>query len=607
MGASLEPGWRERNFRMVRVMARLKPGVTPEALRAELGELLRRTVSEEPPQFVTMRKDMEVRIVPLRQWLSGDVSRLVWVLQAAVAMVLLIGCLNVANLQIARGAGRRREIAMRTALGAGRGRIARQLLTEALLLSAIGAAAGLVIAYGSTGLLRRFLPANIHLADSIRIDRRVLAFTLGLAVLSGIVTGLAPFAAVARTRLHDTLKEGTSRATAAAAHRRLHHALVITEVAIAMVLLAGSGLLMRSFLHMAALDPGFDPKGLLTMRLALPERKYPNSARAGFYRQLLERAGAIPGVRSVAIGGGLPVVGTRALAGIWPADRTSPPPGGRPSLPVAGISPEYFQTLGIPLIEGRSFADTVRQDGPAFTIVNRALAGQFFPGEPALGKKIAIAGPDNLSEIVGIAGDVRQQGLRMADVPTVYVPYQQLPEPEVFLILRSELPSPALIAAASGAVRAIDPDVPVFDVASMQDRLGEALSTQRANMTLMSIFAGLALLLATVGIFGVIAYQVSGRSLEFGIRMAVGARPSDVLKIVLGHGMILALVGIAIGLGAALAAGRALRSLLFEVRPDDPWALAAAAFLFACVAAVACYLPARRAIRVDPAVALRHE
>src|SRR5581483_12014606 len=607
MGTSLEPGWRERNFRLLRVMAHLKAGVTTEALRAEFADLLRRTASEEPPQFVTMRRDMEVRVVPLRQWLSGDVSRLVWVLQAAVGMVFLIACLNIANLQIARGVARRKEIALRAALGAGRGRIARQLLTEALLLSSIGAAAGLAIAYGSTGLLRRFLPANVHLADSIRIDHRVLAFTLVITVFAGIVTGLAPFLAAARTRLHETLKEGTSRATAAAAHHRLHHTLVAAEVAIAMVLLAGSGLLMRSFLHMASLDPGFDPNGVLTMRIALPERKYPNSAQAGFYRQLLERAGAIPGVRSAAIGGGLPMVGTRALAGVWPADRPSPPPGGRPSLPVASVSPQYFQTLGIPLLEGRAFTSADPLDNPGITIVNRALSRQFFWGEPALGKKIAITGPDNLSEIVGIADDVRQQGLRLAAVPTVYVPYQQFLEPEVFLILRSELPSPALLAAAREAVRALDPDVPLFDVATMQDRLVTALSTQLANMTLMSIFAALALLLAAIGIFGVIAYQVSRRSLEFGIRMALGARPADVLRIVLGNGMVMALPGIVIGLGAALAAGRALRSLLFEVKPNDPWALAAAAILFACVAAAACYLPARRAIRVDPAVTLRHE
>ncbi len=380
MGVSLKPGWREGNFRLVRVMARVRPGVTPEALRAELFDLLRRTAQEEPPQFVTMRKDMEVRVVPLRQWLSGDVSRPVLVLQAAVGMVLLIGCLNIANLQIARGIARRKEMALRAALGAGRGRITRQLLTEALLLSSLGGAAGLALAYGSTNLLRRFLPTNVHLADSIRIDHRVLAFTLAIAIVSGIITGLAPVLAATRTRLDETLKEGSSRTTEPGSHLRLHRALVIAEVAIAMVLLAGSGLLIRSFLHMASLDPGFDPDGVLTMRLALPERKYATDLeRAAFYDELLERAAAIPGVRSVAVGGGLPLIGTRALAGVWPVERPAAPPGGRPSVPIAGVTPEYFETLGIPLLEGRAFTNGDREDTPGVAIVNRVFADRFFP------------------------------------------------------------------------------------------------------------------------------------------------------------------------------------------------------------------------------------
>jgi putative ABC transport system permease protein len=608
MGVSLKPGWRERNFRLVRVIAHVRSGVTPDALRTELFELLRRTAQDEPPQFVTMRKDMEVRVVPLRQWLSGDVSRPVLVLQAAVGMVLLIGCLNIANLQIARGIARRKEMAVRAALGAGRGRIARQLLTEALLLSFLGGAAGLALAYGSTGLLRRFLPTNVHLADSIRIDRRVLVFTLAIAVLSGILTGLAPFLAAARTRLHQTLKEGANRTTEAATHPRLNRILVIAEIAVAMVLLAGSGLLIRSFLHMASLDPGFDPDGVLTMRVALPERKYATDlARAAFYDELRERAASIPGVHNVAIGGGLPLIGTRALAGVWPLERPAAPPGGRPSVPIAGVSPEYFKTLGIPLIQGRAFTDGDREDSPGVAIVNRVFADRFFPGEQAIGKRISVAGADNQHEIVGIAGNVRQQGLGAAAVPTVYVPYRRLPEPEELLILRSSLPPSALLATAAEAIRAIDPDVPVYDAATMQERLREALSSQRANMTLMGALAALALALAAVGIFGVIAYLVNGRSLEFGIRMALGAQHRDVLKMVLGHGLILALAGIAIGLGGALAATRALRALLFEVSPSDPSTLVASAVLFAVVAAAACYIPARRAVRVDPMTTLRHD
>jgi putative ABC transport system permease protein len=303
----------------------------------------------------------------------------------------------------------------------------------------------------------------------------------------------------------------------------------------------------------------------------------------------------------------LPLIGTRALAGIWPVDRPAAPPGGRPSVPIAGVSPEYFKTLGIPLIQGRAFTDGDREDSPGVAIVNRVFADRFFPGEQAIGKRISVAGTDNQHEIVGIAGNVRQQGLRAAAVPTVYVPYRRLPETEELLILRSSLPSSALLAAAAEAVRAIDPDVPVYDAATMQERLSEALSSQRANMTLMGALAALALALASVGIFGVIAYLVNGRSLEFGIRMALGAQHRDVLRMILGHGLILALAGIAIGLGGALAATRALRTLLFEVSPSDPWTLVASAALFAVVAAAACYIPARRAVRVDPMTTLRHD
>ncbi len=610
MGLSLEPGMRESDFRILHVLARRKPGVAPEALHAEFVELVRRTASEEPPQFVTMRKDMEIRLIPLRQWLTGGVSRAVLVLQAAVAMVLLIGCLNVANLQIARGIARRKEIALRTALGAGRARITRQLLTEGLLLSSVGGAAGLALGYWALNLLRSFLPASLHLADSIRIDPRVLAFTLALAIASGVVTGLAPVLAAARMRLDETLKEGSSRTTEPGSHHRLHRALVIAEVAIAMVLLAGSGLLVRSFVRMASLDPGFDAEGVLTQRVGLPARKYAtNQSWSAFSSQLLERAAALPGVQNAAVAGGLPLIGTRSGVGTWFEGRPAPPPGGRPTIPMAGVSSDYFETLRIPLLRGRTFTAADREGSPSVVIVNQAFADQFFPGQQALGKNITQGriGQNELKEIVGIVGNVRQEGLRTAAAPTIYAPYRQFPESEILLVLRSSLPPAALSTAAASAIRAIDPDVPVYDVATMLDRLAEARSTQRANMALMGMFAALALLLAAIGIFGVIAYMVNRRSLEIGIRRALGAQRSDVLKMVLGHGMILALIGIAIGLGGALAATRAMRTLLFEISPGDPSTLMASATLFAVVAAAACYIPARRAVRVDPMTTLRHD
>jgi putative ABC transport system permease protein len=614
MGLDPNPGWRERSLRLLRVIARAKAGVTPEALHAEFLDLLRHTASEEPPQFVTMRKDMEVRVIPLRQWLAGDVRPALLVLQAAVAMVLLIGCLNVANLQIARGISRRKEMALRTALGAGRARITRQLLTEGLLLGSLGGVVGLALGYWALNLMRSFLPASLHLADTIRIDPRVLAFTLAIAVASGVMSGLAPVLAATRTRLDEALKEGSSRTTEPGSHHHLHRVLVIAEVAIAMVLLAGSGLLIRSFVRMASLNPGFDPgispESVLTLRIALPARKYAtDQSRTGFYSQLVERATALPGVQNAAIGGGLPLIGTLTRVGTWFEGRAAPPPGGRPSISLAGVSSGYFQALRIPLRQGRAFNDADGEDTSRVVIVNQAFADQFFPGQDAIGKNITFAAGNDLNEIVGIAGNVRQQGLRTEASPTMYVPYRQsqFPETEMLLILRSGLPPAGLSAAAVSAVRSIDPDVPVYDVATMRDRLAEALSTQRANTALMGVFAAVALLLAAIGIFGVIAYMVSRRSLEIGIRMALGAQHQDVMKMVLGHGMILALRGITIGLIGALAATRALRSLLFETSPSDPWTLTAAAGLFAGVAAAACYIPARRAVSVDPMTTLRHD
>jgi predicted permease len=608
IGLDPSPGWHEQSLRLLRVMARLKPRVTRDAVHAELLELIRRQASEESPQFVTMRKDMEVRLIPLRERLAGDIRPALLVLQAAVGLVLLIGCLNVANLQIARGIARRKEMALRTALGAGRARLTRQLLTESLLLSLLGGGAGLALGYWALSLLRTFLPPNLHLADGIRIDPVVMSFTLAIAIMSGVVTGLAPVLAATQTRLDETLKEGSSRTTEPGSHHRLHRALVIAEVAVAMVLLAGSGLLMRSFVRMASLDPGFDPNGLLTLRIALPARKYAtDQSRAAFLSQLLERAAAIPGVRDAAIGGALPLIGGRVRAGTWVDGRPAPPLGGRPSIPVTGVSLNYFETLRIPLLDGRAITEADRDSSPHAVIVNRAFADRFFPGEDALGRNITFGGSKDLNQIVGIAGNVRQDGLRIAAEPAIYVSYRQIPESEIVLVLRSGLPQAALAATASGAVRAIDPDVPIYDVATMRDRLAEALSTQRANMVLMGMFAALALLLAAIGVFGVIAYMVNRRSLEIGIRMALGAQKTDVLKMVLGHGMILALIGIAIGLGGALAATRALRTLLFEISPSDPWTLAASAILFAGVATAACYIPARRAVRVDPMTTLRHD
>ncbi len=606
-----DPNWHDdTNFRLLRVLAHLKAGVSEGALRAEFSALVAATKSQEPPQMVTMRRDMEIRVIPLRAWLSGDVRRLVLVLQAAVLMVLLIGCANVANLQIARSISRRKEMALRLALGASRGRLIRQLLTEGLLYAAIGAIAGLAASYLATGWLRSFLPANLHLADRIHIDAVVLMFTLAIAILAGLLTGLAPVISIWRSELIEAIKTGSGRATQGLSHHRLRGALVVGEVAIAIVLLAAAGVLIHNFLHAADLDPGFQPAGVVSMRIAKPY-KDPSAAHEyrNFFTQVLEGARAIPGVETAALSTGIPPAGTLGYGGIGFEGKPAPP-GGRPSLPVNIITPDYFGTLGIPILRGRAFTAADREHSPPVAMVNQAFAEEFFPGEDALGKRIEVASRDgSWSEIVGIAGNVREQGRRPFDSMVVYVPFGQFDEFEMILSFKSSMPraASATIKAAMKAVHSADPNQAVYDVATMRERLSESISVARANMLLMGIFAGLAFLLAAIGILGVLADFVSRRSHEIGVRMALGARPRDVVAIVVREGMLLTAVGIGVGLSGSFAIVRVLRTLVSGVAVNDPATFAIVSLVFLLIAAGACYLPARRASRVDPATVLRDE
>jgi putative ABC transport system permease protein len=596
--------WRdERSFRLMRVIASVKPGVSPSALRDEFAGVLRTTASQEPPQMATMRKDMEVRVTPLRDWLTGGVRRLVLVLEAVVGMLLLIACLNVAGLQVARTASRRKEMALRAAIGAGRGRLIRQLLTESLLLAVLGGGLGLALAYLSLGPLRAFLPENLHLADGVRMDGPVLWFTLFIAILTGILSGVAPALAASHPELQEAIKQGRNHP----ARQRLQGALVIAEIAIATVLLVGCGLFVRTFVRLASVDPGFRPEGILTLRISLPAAKYPDQAHwSVFFSQLLDRARAIPGVESAAIGGGLPVIGARARAGTWFEGRPDPPPGGRPSIPTMEASIAYFQSLGIPILRGRAFLES-DDGGPPVAIVNQAFAQRFFPAENALGKRIQV-GSRTWQRIVGISGNVQQEGRGPLDPYLVYEPLSQFSESETLLVLKSSrVPPQQLVSAAAGVVRQIDPDQPVFDIATMEERLGVSRVAQRANMTLMSVFAVLALILASIGIFAVTAYFVSQRTQELGIRVALGATRSMVLKMILGRGMRLTAAGLILGIAGAFAITRALRSLLEGVQPNDPVAFSAAALLFGAVAAAACLIPAMRAARIDPIVTLRND
>ncbi len=598
------PNWQDPDhFRAVRVLVRRKPGVSLAALKQDLVSVLQATSAEEPARMVIMRKDMEVRETPLRQWLTGNVRTAVLVLQGAVAMVLLIACFNIASLQVARAIARRKEIAVRAAIGASGARLVRQLLTENLLVCGLAGFAGLLFGYISLGVLRTFLPANLHLADTLRLDATVLAYTLGITLAAGIVTGLVPALAALRTVIHDTLKE-EGRSTGSRGQRRVRGVLVVAEIAAAMVLLVGSSLLIRTFQRLASASLGFEPKGVLTLRVAPSPRKYPDAAKmAAFYARILENAQAIPGVETAAMGDGLPLIGTAGAAGISFEGRPQPPVGGRPSIPAAGVSSAYFQALKIPLLRGRLLTASDRE---AAAVVNQAFAQEFFPGEDALTKRISVGSQNQWRQIVGIVGNVKQQGRRPVDPFIVYVPIGESFAPETYLILKSSLPRSALVAAAARAVQSADPNQPVFDVATMEDRLSASLATQRANMTLMGVFAALALILATVGIFGVIAYFVNSRLQEIAIRIALGASARTVIKMVLSHGMALAAAGITVGIAGALVLTRTLGSLVEGIGTNDAVSFLASALLFAAVAAIACSLPARRASRVDPMVALRH-
>jgi predicted permease len=565
MALAADLSWHDaESFRLLRVMARLKPGVSPLALKNEFSSIVRATASQEPPQMVTMRKDMEVRILPLRDWLTGGVRQLLLVLQATLAILLLIACLNIASLQAARATSRRKEVALRAALGAGRGRLIRQLLTESMMLSILGGLLGTILGYGSLSWLRGFLPANLHLADSVQLDGTVLGFTFAIAVLTGILVGTAPALALSHPRLQTAIQEGHRPSQD---KQRLQGALVIAEVALTIVLLVGAGLFVRTFVRLASADPGFRLEGVLSLRVSLPQNKYPDrKSWIAFFSQVLDRARAIPGVEFAAAGGGLPVIGTRSLAGVSIEDQPLPPLGGRPSIPVAGVSADYFRALGIPILRGRGFTNA-DGTGPLVAVVNQVFAERFFPGEDALGKRIEVASREGLwREIVGIAGNVTQQQHRPVDPFIVYQPLSQMPESEELVVLKSSsIPTERLATALIAAVHAVDPNQPVFDIATMEERLGSAISPQRANMMLMGVFAVLALILATIGVFGGISFFVNRRVHDIGIRMALGAKKSDVLGMILCRGLGLAGVGIGLGIAGALVLTRNLVSLVHAV------------------------------------------
>jgi putative ABC transport system permease protein len=606
----------ERGWHYLRAVGRLKPDVTLDAASRESSTLMRAMLAEYPGEY---HPDFNGSATAVRQEVVGDVRPAILVLLGAVALLLLIACANVAGLLLARAEGRQREMALRTALGAGRGRLVRQLLTESVLLSLIGGGLGLLAALWGVRALLLVAPASIPRLDAVDIDGRVLAFTLGVTVLTGLLFGLVPAVHAARHDLSGALGDGGRGGTPGAARHRVRRALVAGQVALALVLAAGAGLLVQSFVHLRQVDPGFVPERLLTAHIEpSPIRYASNASVRAFYQSLLERLQALPGVRRAATARALPMTG-RLEMGDWSfileGQASSPPvPTDWHPADWQVVSPDYFRTMGIPVLTGRGIEASDRLGTPGVMVVNRTLAHQVWPGRDPIGQRVLLGGGEVDSvwrTVVGVVGDVRHRGLSAPPRPEMYLPYAQFPAGRgdatraLYLVIRTAGDPSALIPSVRGALAGLDPDVPLSSVQTMEQSMGSWAAERRLLMLLVTSFAALALVLGAVGIYGVMAHVVAQREREIGVRVALGAVPGEIVRLVAAQGMTMVGLGIVVGALISLAASRLLRSVLFEVRPYDPATLVTTAVALAAVAAVAMLIPALRATRVDPIDALR--
>jgi putative ABC transport system permease protein len=593
--------------RFLSVVARLKPGVSTEQAGAEM-----KTIAARLEQDSKHNKGYTAEVVPLREQFVGNVRPALLVLLGAVGLVLLIACANVANLMLSRVAAREKEIALRTALGARRRRVVRQLLTESLLLALLGSLLGLLVAWWGIGALVAISPRDLVNLQGVGLNLTVLAWTLAVSLLTGIIFGVAPALEATRMNLNDTLKEGGKGAGGQGARsRRLRGALVVSEVALALVLLVGAGLLVKSFARLRKIDAGFNTENVLTMVVRLPDAKYKEASQiVGFFREAGERIRALPGVRSVGMVNFLPLYGGLGSAtGFTVEGRPAPPPGQEPHTNVRAADSGYFGAMGIPLLRGRNFKDFEDAEARHVVLISESMARQHFPGEDPLGKRISVDMFDkpNPTEIVGVVGDVRYDSLTDEAEPTVYFPHPELTYSFMTLVIRTDGDPAEMAPAVRHALSAIDPDQPVSDVRTMNQVMADTVGRARFNTLLLGLFAGLATLLATVGIFGVMNYSVTLRTREIGLRMALGAKPARVMMLILRQGLLLTLIGIGVGLAGALALTRLMSGLLFGVGATDPATFAAIVLLLAVVSLIACYIPARRATRIDPLIALRYE
>jgi putative ABC transport system permease protein len=578
----------------------LNPGATYEQARAEFEGIAKQRQQDDP------RSQVGVNLVPLQAAVGRQVKSSLLILAGAVGFVLLIACANVANLLLASAATRRKEIAVRLALGANRGRIVRQSLTESLMLAVLCGGAGLLIAVWAGEVVRLLGASQLPRADQITIDGRVLAFSLLVSLLTGLIFGLAPALQASRADLNATLKEGGRGIQGG--QQRLRSALVVTEVALSLVLLVGAGLMIKSFWRLLNVEPGFDPNNLLNVELSLPNSKYATDAqRSAFYQSVLDQVAALPGVQAAALVNHPPYSGRRGVTIFNIEGR--PEPKGIDDTPLADfrvVSPDYFRTLNIPVLQGRAFTASDAQGAPLVALINQAFANKFWANENPLGRRLSLGG-EQWATIVGIAGDIRQSGLDEEAAPHVYTSFLQLPRMRTGLLIRTTVEPLSLAGAVRQQIQAVDREQPIYNVTTMEAQIAKSVSARKLNLWLLGSFAALALLLAAVGIYGVISYSVTQRTHEIGIRMALGAQARDVWRLVVRQGLALALIGVALGLAGAVALTRVLASLLFEVKATDPTTFALVPLALLAVALLACSVPARRAARVDPLLALRNE
>ncbi|HJQ70760.1 MAG TPA: ABC transporter permease [Blastocatellia bacterium] len=589
----------------MRVIGRIKPEFTVEQAQQEMQQISA-ALDQEFYGF-----GFGINVVPLHGHVVKTVRPMLWVLLGAVGFVLLIACANVANLLLARAVAREKEIAIRTALGAGRGRLVRQLLTESVVLSTVSGAIGLLLTYLGLRALVAIAPDNVPRLNEMSIDARVLVFTIGVSMITGIIFGLVPAFQSSKPDLNETLKEGGRGSTGGARGRRVRSVLVVAEVAFALVLLTGAGLMIRSFLLLQEVKPGFNPENLLTMRLRLPQTKYSDAAQlTPFYQQLIDRVRALPGVKSVGTVSHLPLSGAYQSGTVTVEQPSASVDNASFECDRRMASPDYFDAMGIEVMNGRAFNDHDRQGSLAVCLVDETFARRFWPNEDPIGKRVKIGGAQSTAPwltIVGVVAHVKHYGLNAQGREFIYFPFTQTPARQMFLAVRTEGDPSNLIGSVRNEIKSLDPDQPIADIRNMEQIVYGSVAQPRFNTLMLGVFAAVALILAAVGVYGVMNYSVAQQTHEIGIRMALGAQQNHILRMVIQQGFALVGIGVAIGLAGAFVITQFMSSLLYGVKAMDPTTFIAVAIILALVAFIASYIPARRATRVDPMIALRYE